>query len=78
MSRTLELGAVKLRTIAGVPDTDASVQVASGNGPDGLEYVFVRVGALMLVLDPHAALELGVAITQEAGLVAGIRSARPS
>jgi hypothetical protein len=78
VSRTIGLGEVKLRSVPGIPDTDASVQVASGQGPDGIEVVLVRVGALVLVLDPHAALELGVAITQEAGLVAGIRSVRPS
>lgn len=67
MTRTLDLGRVRLNALAGEVDPE-SVQVASGWGPDGESVILLRLGVVVVVMSRDGAYALGDALQAEVDL----------
>jgi hypothetical protein len=65
MTRTLDVGPVRLAELPGAPK---SIQVASGIRADGELVVVIRLGELVVELSPDGAADLGNALVIEAAI----------
>ena len=76
MTRTIQVGRMRLASIPGGDVEDGTVQVASGVDMHGVDVVLVRAGVFILALEPAAARNVGAELIAEADRAA-VSSRRP-